>query len=610
MAAPPTETNKEKELPRPSYARRFAIWSFRETSREFRLRSDEEIAADKLFNLPLRFAAASLDLLILGALVMTVGIILPLYRKADPGLPNFLTALAGLVLILMAPVCWAAARYMLRLALETRAIASETQIANTVNYRDVENVRAEREQHEQRLFYRNMGPAIYLHSFGWNGVRFFEDGRYDFAPRVNVLLGKNGYGKTLLLRTLAAVIQRNLEYSAYLFPGGGASGSRSKRPEPRLIVSLTRDGNLEKIIRDPTYFEDAVGKIPLLAIPDARFVNRSVTTVASSPTGSEPLAAAGAKNYLTQEPYENVVTEFLYQIAIDYLESPLRGFDLPIFSLIQEVVRNLTEDDQFAFANIRRTGRTGFEILVRTAGSRDTPLPIQAASQGTFSVIAIFGLIYSFLRSLRPGGSHTDVLTTPGIVIIDEIDAHLHPSWQLKILGLLTGKFPNVQFFVSAHSPAIVAGCDFGEVAVLRRNKQTDRFWVDPGDGRDYLGVSSPEIYRKLFEVDDVDRLYLEYATKATMDDGSERAREIERLAAKTRRSASEEERLHMLERDDRLVRRAAEVRDQRLRQEETNAYIDQLKQRIAELELELERLRPDSKRQTEASTKSTQWKL
>src|SRR5437879_13772092 len=45
----------------------------------------------------------------------------------------------------------------------------------------------------------------------------------------------------------------------------------------------------------------------------------------------------------------------------------------------------------------------------------------------------------------------------------------LHPSWQQKILGMLTNKFPNVQFIVAAHSPVIVAGCDRSEVSVLRK---------------------------------------------------------------------------------------------------------------------------------------------
>lgn len=148
------------------------------------------------------------------------------------------------------------------------------------------------------------------------------------------------------------------------------------------------------------------------------------------------------------------MVELLAQMGIEYV-SKRGGFKRPIFQLIQDVVRQLTDDELFAFVRIEQKGRTGFEIYVYTAGGREVPIPIQAASQGTFSVIAIFGLIYSFLKSLNPDEER--IFQTPGIVVIDEIDAHLHPSWQQKLLALLTSRFPNVQFIVSAHSPAIVA---------------------------------------------------------------------------------------------------------------------------------------------------------
>ena len=576
----------------PSPTLRLARWTYRATSRDLKRRSDDEIWEDKLLRRSLRIGALSFQSLFWGSvlLVAVLGVGIFTTSALTHSRLTFSLLLFACVLILASPLVWLAGRLTLGVALEVRQNTSETQIGSTIAYRDVENVWAERELHEQQLFFRNVEQPFVLQTLEWADVRFFEDGKYEFAPRVNVLLGKNGYGKTLLLRTLAALIQRNREHSGYLFQASSFFKPESKENRPRLVASLKKNNELVKIIRDSTYFLDTVGKIPLLAIPDSRFVNRSIKTVARSTTNSEPLSASGAINYLTQEPYENVVGDFLSQIALDYLEGK-RGFRQPIFRLIEDVVRKLTDDDQFAFAKIRRSGQTGFEILVRTAGVREDPVPIQSASQGTFSIVAIFGLIYSFLRSVRGGDSSTDVSATPAIVIIDEVDAHLHPSWQQKIMGILTGKFPNVQFIVSAHSPAIVAGCDLGEVSVLRRSVETDRFRVE-SVARDFLGVTSAELYKVLFEIDDIDRLYLEYATKATMDDQKPREREIEQLAEKDRRSATEEERLRMLEREDRLVRRATEVRRERLTREESEAYIDQLKGRVATLENELMSLR------------------
>jgi predicted ATP-binding protein involved in virulence len=44
-----------------------------------------------------------------------------------------------------------------------------------------------------------------------------------------------------------------------------------------------------------------------------------------------------------------------------------------------------------------------------------------------------------------------------GCVTIDEIDLHLHPKWQAKTIGILQELLPNVQFFITTHSPMVVA---------------------------------------------------------------------------------------------------------------------------------------------------------
>jgi predicted ATP-binding protein involved in virulence len=188
------------------------------------------------------------------------------------------------------------------------------------------------------------------------------------------------------------------------------------------------------------------------------------------------------------------------------------------------------------------------------------------------------------------------VSTAAGIVFIDEIDAHLHPSWQQKILKMLTQHFPNVQFIVSAHSPAIVAGCDKGEVSVLRKRPKTGAFYVDTLP-RDFLGASTQDLYKFVFEIEDIDRLYLEYTAKG-MAGGDERKRRIEELEQTSQRSQEEEETLTNLQRESRLVNRAERVREQRLKSKRSEAQITMLEAAVKRLEyglqekeLEVERL-------------------
>jgi hypothetical protein len=502
--------------------------------------------------------------------------------------------------LLISVSVWLLAGRFLKAAVELQSDTEKAvdfkRVVDDPSFRQVEIIKKERDRLEEKLFESNLKDRFVVQSLQWRGVRFFESGVYRFAPRVNVLLGKNGYGKTLLLRTFVALLQRDVDCSAQIFATEPARGKsvttedqQTEEAQPLLTLEVVRNGSSETITRDATYFADKVGKIPVLAIPDSRFVNRSVRTVGSSATGAEPLARSGARHFLSQEPYESVIQELLSQLCLEFLKQSSwrtgKGFDRPIFRLIEDVVRRLTEDEEFAFDTIRESGRTAFEILVRTAGNRDVPLPIQYASQGTLSVVAIFGLIYSFLRSLQPEQREDEVLMRTAIVLIDEVDAHLHPKWQQSLIGLLTSKFPSVQFIVSAHSPLIVSGCDSGEVSVLRRSPEPDRFMVKTL-GEDFLGAEAGDLYKRLFDIEDSDRLYNEYSMKATMSGQNERERAIESLAQKERRTAQEEEKLKQLISERRLIGRAADVRENRLKAEASRAYVTQLEMEVEKLKL------------------------
>lgn len=62
-----------------------------------------------------------------------------------------------------------------------------------------------------------------------------------------------------------------------------------------------------------------------------------------------------------------------------------------------------------------------------------------------------------------------DPLAEPAVVLVDEIDLHLHPAWQRKLIGYLTERFPNTQFIATAHSPLIVQAASDANIALLKR---------------------------------------------------------------------------------------------------------------------------------------------
>lgn len=68
----------------------------------------------------------------------------------------------------------------------------------------------------------------------------------------------------------------------------------------------------------------------------------------------------------------------------------------------------------------------------------------------------------------------SDPLSEPGIVLIDELDLHLHPVWQRQVMSSLTAYFPHMQFIATAHSPLMVQAAATSNYAVLQFDKEQD----------------------------------------------------------------------------------------------------------------------------------------
>jgi predicted ATP-binding protein involved in virulence len=74
------------------------------------------------------------------------------------------------------------------------------------------------------------------------------------------------------------------------------------------------------------------------------------------------------------------------------------------------------------------------------------------------------------------------------IVMIDEVDLHLHPSWQLHVISNLEKKFPNCQFFITSHSSLVLSSLrDSGQLIVLQDGKRLEVSDIPYGDNGDYI---------------------------------------------------------------------------------------------------------------------------
>jgi predicted ATP-binding protein involved in virulence len=91
-----------------------------------------------------------------------------------------------------------------------------------------------------------------------------------------------------------------------------------------------------------------------------------------------------------------------------------------------------------------------------TIDERDQRLPFHLLSDGYRNVVGIAADIGYRMATLNPQLLDRVTAETPGIVLVDEIDLHLHPNWQRKVVGHLLRAFPQVQFVATTHSPFII----------------------------------------------------------------------------------------------------------------------------------------------------------
>ncbi len=92
-------------------------------------------------------------------------------------------------------------------------------------------------------------------------------------------------------------------------------------------------------------------------------------------------------------------------------------------------------------------------------------------------------------------------LEQPAIVLVDEIDLHLHPEWQRKIIAHLTKYFPKTQFIVTAHSPLIVQSAERVNVVLLK--KEGDHVTIEQPTIQNFRGWTVDEILEDLMQLGD-----------------------------------------------------------------------------------------------------------
>lgn len=321
-----------------------------------------------------------------------------------------------------------------------------------------------------------------------------------------VILGDNGVGKTTILRCLSSVeIQQSVAYSAAFVPNQQLPLYVTLSPESLSIwqelralqmsnanisavvmrgksfaslkTSKNYSSGLEKILintfinSDPKMliFAGELEKLVSLACYGygaTRIMGRALLSEKTSTEDSITLfkddqLLINAEEWLMQVDY---AVRSASGKTHDRLEKQLNQ----IIEILKRILPDV-EDIRIAPAD---------EEIPRPRAEFLTPYGwVRLSSLGLGYRTAIAWMVDLAVRLFRRYPNSDDPLAEPAIVLVDEIDLHLHPKWQRNIMNFLTERFPNTQFIVTAHSPLVVQAAKDANIVLLRR--EGDRVVID-----------------------------------------------------------------------------------------------------------------------------------
>jgi hypothetical protein len=309
-----------------------------------------------------------------------------------------------------------------------------------------------------------------------------------------VFLGENGTGKSSILQAVALTLL-------------DADSDTPGAPAPKDVL---RKGRSEGSVR--VWLDEAAEPRVLEFKRGARRFQRSGPVIATALLGygaTRLLPRRGAIDKRGRVRLENMFDPFRPLIDADRW---LGQLDKVSFDYVARALKEVL--DLPRSASLRRTrvaGVPGVKLKLHGAS-----LSLHELSDGYQSVLGLCCDVVAGLHVVSQGALEL----AEGLVAIDELGAHLHPRWRMRVIGSIRRAFPRVQVLASTHDPLCLRGLENGEAAVLRRTAR----------GRIFLVPELPPI--KGLRVDEL--LTSEYfGLDSTMDPSIERRyRELYRLLA------------------------------------------------------------------------------
>ncbi|MCP3447204.1 AAA family ATPase [Bradyrhizobium sp. CCGUVB14] len=173
-------------------------------------------------------------------------------------------------------------------------------------------------------------------------------------------------------------------------------------------------------------------------------------------------------------------------------------FDFELDSLSRRIKRFLNQS-QFIFDSVKITEPTRDRLLVRDFAN--APLALADLSDGYRTLITlVLEILRQMLQTAGPRAfmdsleHNPNMIDLPGVVAIDEIEAHLHPTWQALVGQWLQKCFPRVQFIITTHSPIVCR-------AMAVQGELRGSLWKLPerNSSQSFGRITGPELDRVLY---------------------------------------------------------------------------------------------------------------
>ena len=357
-----------------------------------------------------------------------------------------------------------------------------------------------------------------LNSLRLTNFRGIQDLKLEFSDQVNVLLGANGAGKTAILECATIMLSRligrirSTNGTGRFFTDHDISnGSTETRGE----VDITFEG-----VSYEWSVTKARRKYKKQTITKLKEIDRLVDLIHSKIKVDDSLCFPLVVYY----PVNRAALDIPLRVRNRYQSDQLAAYDQALsggrrdFRAFFEWFRN-RED----LENEQRVDNPSYRDCqlqaVRQAIERFPPwltglkvrrsplrmlilkqeeeLIVNQLSDGEKCALALVGDLARRMAIANPASA--DPRLGSGIVLIDEIDLHLHPSWQRRVVSALQDTFPNCQFIVSTHSPQVVSHVKQDRIWLLKRGSST----VSASRPIESYGQTTGSILEDLMDVPD-----------------------------------------------------------------------------------------------------------